>query len=224
MCGRFFRHGVTWEEYHDALGLVPPDGVDPPEPTYNAAPTTLQPVFRLARDKIHTEVLPARWGLIPSWWTKPIQQIKFTSINAQSETVNEKPVFRGAFRHRRCLVPVSGYYEWSVQGRAKTPFAFGLKNRRWFCLAGLWDTALIDGSEIDSFTILTTRPNEFTAGIHDRMPVILAPEDYALWLDPARGDPSRLFAPYPSDPMQTWIVGPAVGNVRNNYPGLIDEI
>ncbi len=223
MCGRFFRHGVTWEEYHDALGLIVPDAVEPPEPTYNAAPTTFQPIIRLTENKQAREMLLARWGLIPSWWTKPIKEIKFTSINAQSETVHEKPVFRGAFRYRRCLVPISGYYEWSVSGKSKTPFAFSLKNRRWFCVAGLWDTALIDGSEIDSFTILTTQPNDFTAGIHDRMPVILKPEDYALWLDPKAGDPTPLFEPFASDDLQAWPVRSEVGYVRINHPGLIEE-
>jgi putative SOS response-associated peptidase YedK len=223
MCGRFFRHGVTWEEYHDALGLIVPDSVDPPEPTYNAAPTQLHPIVRLTEDKSEREMILARWGLIPSWWKKSLAEVKFTSINAQSETVHEKPVFRGAFRHKRCLVPISGYYEWSVTGKSKTPYAFSLKNRRWFCVAGLWDTAHFDGSEMDTFTILTTQPNDFTAGIHDRMPVILSPEDYRLWLDPALGDPSHLFEPFASDDLQAWPVGNAVGNVRNNHPGLIDE-
>ncbi len=223
MCGRFFRHGVTWAEYHDALGLIVPEGVDPPEATYNAAPTTYQPIIRPVSRGDGLEMALARWGLIPSWWKKPLSDAKFTSINAQSETAADKPVFRGAFRHRRCLVPVSGYYEWSVSGRSKTPFAFSLRNRRWFCLAGLWDVALIDGSELESFTILTTSPNDFTAGIHDRMPVILAPEDYGAWLDPTSGDPSRLFAPFASEALQAWPVAPAVGNVRNNYPALIDE-
>ncbi len=223
MCGRFFRHGVTWEEYRDALGLLVPHGVDPPEPTYNAAPTTLQPVLRRHPVSGQRELVAMRWGLVPSWWRKPLTEMRFSTINAQSETAHEKPVFRGAFRHRRCLVPVSGYYEWSVAGRQKRPFAFALRNCRWFCLAGLWDTALIDGSEVDSFTILTTRPNDFTAGLHDRMPVIISPPDYAVWLDPDSGDPARLFEPYPSEDMTAWPVSPAVGNVRNNHPDLLAE-
>jgi putative SOS response-associated peptidase YedK len=111
-----------------------------------------------------------------------------------------------------------------VSGKTKTPFAFKLKNRRWFCVAGLWDAALIDGSEIQTFTILTTKPNDFTAGIHDRMPVILSPENYGWWLDPAKGDPTPLFEPFPNEDMTAWPIGNAVGNVRNNYPALLEEV
>lgn len=223
MCGRFFRHSVTWEEYHDALGLIAPAGVAPPEATYNAAPMSLQPVIRNAPEHDHIEMAPCHWGLIPSWWTKPLSEKKFASFNAKCETVHEKPVFRGAFRHKRCLVPVSGYYEWTGKKRRKTPFAIGLRNRRWFCLAGLWDSALIDGSEIQTFTILTTEPNDATAGLHHRMPVILAPHDYKRWLDPRSGDVNDLFEPYAAIDTEVWPVGPDVGNVRNNHPGLIED-
>mgnify|MGYP003645571519 CR=1 FL=1 len=222
MCGRFFRHGVTWAEYRGALALVPPDGVEPPEPTYNAAPTTHQPIFRL--DEMGQIVCePAMWGLVPSWWKKPLKEKTFSSFNAQSETIAEKPVFRGAFRHHRCLVPVSGYYEWTGAKGRKTPFAIGLRNRRWFCLAGLWDAAIIDGSDLHSFTILTTTPNNATAGLHHRMPVILKPEDYDRWLHPESGPVGDLFEPFPAEDVHAWPIGPDVGNVRNNHPGLIEE-
>ena len=223
MCGRYFREGVTWAEYYAWLNLIHDESVEPPEASWNIAPTTIQPIVRLNYGKSAREMVPMRWGLIPSWWTKPIREWRAISINARAEEVAEKPTFRGAYRHKRCLVPVSGYYEWSVQGKSKTPFAFRLRNRRLFCLAGLWDAALIDGSEIQSFTILTTRPNDFTAGIHDRMPVILRPEDYDRWLDPASGDPSDLFEPFANEDMDAWPIGPAVGKVSNNYPGLLDE-
>jgi putative SOS response-associated peptidase YedK len=226
MCGRFFREGVTWAEYYAALSIYgePPEGVEPPPATYNAAPTQIHPVVRLNEVTRTREMVPVQWGLVPSWWTKPLSEKKFTTINAQSETAHEKPVFRGAFRHKRCLVPISGYYEWSVSGKSKIPFAFKLRNRRWFCVAGLWDAALIDGSELQTFTILTTKPNDFTAGIHDRMPVILSPENYAWWLDPAKGDPAPLFEPFPNEDMMAWPIGAAVGNVRNNYPELLEEV
>ena len=224
MCGRFFREGVTWGEYYAWLNITEIEGVEPPEASWNIAPTTIQPVIRLNHDKSAREMVPMRWGLIPSWWNKPIKEWRAVSINARAEEVAEKPTFRGAYRHKRCLVPVSGYYEWSVQGKTKTPFAFRLRNRRLFCLAGLWDAALIDGSEIQSFTILTTKPNDFTAGIHDRMPVILRPEDYDRWLDPASGDPSDLFEPFANEDMDAWPIGAAVGKVSNNYPELLDEV
>lgn len=224
MCGRFFREGVSWEEYYTWLNIPAIAGVEPPEANWNIAPTTIQPVIRLNHDRSAREMAPARWGLVPSWWNKPLKEWRAVSFNARAGEVAEKPTFRGAYRHKRCLVPVSGYYEWSVQGKAKTPFVFRLRNRRLFCLAGLWDAALIDGSEIQSFTILTTKPNDLTAGIHDRMPVILRPEDYDHWLDPSSGDPSGLFEPFPTEDMDAWPISPAVGKVSNNYPGLLDEV
>lgn len=178
MCSRFFRHEVSWEEYRDALSIIAPPGVEPPEATYNAAPMSVQPIVRLAPERQHRELAPCHWGLVPSWWTKPLSEKRFTSFNADCETVHEKPVFRGAFRHRRCLIPVSGYYAWTGTAGRKTPFAISLRNRRWFCLAGLWDSALIDGSEIHTFTVLTTQPNDVTAGLYHRMPVILHRQDY----------------------------------------------
>ncbi|MEM7766592.1 MAG: SOS response-associated peptidase [Pseudomonadota bacterium] len=223
MCGRFFRHGVTWGEYQAMLNLIPPERVEPPEPTYNAAPMSLQPVIRQGETAGTTELAPMIWSLIPSWWTKPLKEKRFTSFNAKCETVAEKPVFRGAFRYRRCLVPVSGFYEWTGSKGAKTPFAIALRNRRWFCMAGLWDQALIDGSHIESFTVLTTTPNDVMAGLHTRMPVILDPSQYARWLDPGSGPVQDLFDPFPAEDMHAWPVGAAVGNVRNNSPDLIAE-
>ncbi|WP_035615573.1 SOS response-associated peptidase [Hyphomonas johnsonii] len=229
MCGRFFRHGVTWEEYYTGLNLIIPDNVDPPEPAYNIAPTQIAPIIRLVPegdgpDQTARELAPAMWGLVPSWWHKPLKEKTFSSFNARCETVDTSNAFRGAFRHRRCLVPASGYYEWTGQKGAKTPFAIGLKNRRWFCFAGLWDRAMIDGSEIDSFTILTTVPNDATAGLHFRMPVILHPSDYARWLDTSRKDVEALFEPFPAEDMNIWVVGSAVGNVRNQGQDLIREV
>jgi len=135
MCGRFFRHEVSWAAYQVALDLIVPEGVDPPEATYNAAPMSLQPVIRPAETAGHTEMAAMVWSLVPSWWRKPLKEKSFSSFNAKAETAAEKPVFRGAFRHRRCLVPVSGFYEWTGQKGARIPFAIGLRNRRWFCLA-----------------------------------------------------------------------------------------
>jgi len=224
MCGRFFRHDVSWADYRAALDLITPEGVEPPEPTFNAAPMSLQPVLRRADREDHCELVPMVWSLIPSWWKKPLSEKKFTSFNAKCETLAEKPVFRGAYKYRRCLVPVSGFYEWTGPKGAKTPFAISLRNRRWFCLAGLWDRAMIDGSEIESFTVVTTKPNDLMAGIHTRMPVILRPEAYTRWLDPQSGPVDDLFEPFATEDMHAWFVGPDVGNVRNNHPGLIEEV
>lgn len=207
--------------------LEPPAGdIDPPEPAYNIAPTQYAPILRWTPegegDRATLQLAPAMWGLVPSWWRKPLKEKKFSTFNARAEEAADKPVFRGAFRHRRCLVPASGFYEWSGEKGRKQAFAVSVRNRRWFCFAGLWDRAMIDGSELDSFTILTTSPNDLMAGLHTRMPVILDPVDYVRWLDPAT-PAAPFFEPYPTDAMQAWPVGPAVGNVRNQGPQLIEE-
>ena len=222
MCSRFFRQAVDWPEYEAAVGLIPPEHVDPPEATYNAAPMSVQPVIR-PRIGGGTEMVPMLWGLVPSWWTKPLSEKKFASFQADAATAHEKPVFRGAFRYRRCLVPVSGFYVWTGARGEKQAWAVALKNGGWFCLAGLWDCAMIDGSEFDSFAVLTTQPNDLMAGLSTRMPVILAPETYMWWLDPAR-DTSGLFAPFPAGDMRAWRIGPDIGNVRNDFAGLIAAI
>ena len=222
MCGRFYRKLIPWADYGVEINLIPPPGIDPPAAHYNIAPGTLAPVIIPARSEGAFEMVAMLWGLIPSWWHKPLAEKKFTSFNAKAETAHEKPVFRGAFRHHRCLVPISGFYEWTGAKGAKTPFAISLKDRDWFCLAGLWDTAMIDGSEVDSFTILTTTPNDLMAGLHTRMPVIVKPEHYLRWLDPMSGRVDDMFEPCPTDEMQAWPVDPAVGSTRNNYPELAD--
>jgi len=225
MCGRFFRHDVSWAEYYTGLRLIIPDEVDPPEAAYNFAPTQIVRIIRKpAEDEAGASndlvLEPARWGLVPSWWTKPLKDIKWGTFNARSETAAEKPFFRGAYRHGRCLVPMSGFYEWRTLGpKEKQPYAIGLGNVRWFCCAGLWSRAMIDGSEFDTFTILTTAPNDLMAELHTRMPVILSPDDYGTWLNP-EADLARLFEPFPNEPMQAWKVSKAVGNVRNQGPEL----
>ena len=228
MCGRFYRRDVSWAEYHAALSIIPPAGIAPPEAEYNIAPTQYAPVVRLAPEGEaqpagSLQMAPAMWGLVPSWWHQPLKEKKFATFNARAEGLEESNTFRGAFRHRRCLVPASGFYEWTGPKGKRTPFAIALRNRRWFCFAGLWDRAMIDGSEIDSFTILTTKPNELMAGLHTRMPVILDPQDYTRWLTGSSREVTDLFEPFPTDAMHAWPVGAAVGNVRNQGPELIEE-
>lgn len=229
MCGRFFRHGVTWEEYHSYLNLFEHAGIEPPEPAYNIAPTQIAPIVRIATEddavpKGERHLAPAMWGLVPSWWRKPLSEKKFSTFNARCETASTSNTFRGSFRHKRCLIPVSGFYEWTGKKGSKTPFAIGLRNRRWFCFAGLWDRATIDGSEIDTFTILTTEPNDLMAGLHTRMPVILDPSNYERWLVTSSSEVDELFEPFESDAMHAWPVGQTVGNVRNQGIELIADV
>lgn len=211
------------------LNLIVPESVSPPEAAYNIAPTQYSPIIRLQPEgdgdyQGEREMALGMWGLVPSWWRKPLKEKKFSTFNARSETVATSNTFRGSFRYRRCLVPASGYYEWVGEKGSKIPFAIGLSNRRWFCFAGLWDRAMIDGSPIDSFTILTTTPNDATAGLHHRMPVILHPQDYDRWLDPGEKEVEDLFAPFPSEDTQVWVVSSKVGNVRNQGIELIAEV
>lgn len=222
MCGRYFRHGVSWSDYQAWLNLVPPDETDPPEATYNAAPGSYQPILRRAHAG-HVELAPALWGLVPSWWKKPLSEKSFSSFSAKSETAAQKPVFRGAYRHHRCLIPVSGYYDWTGRPGARTPFAIGLRNRRHFCLAGLYDVALIEGSELHSFAVLTTEANDAVAGIGPRMPVILRQSDFTRWLDPFEDRVGDLLTPFGSEEMDIRPAHPDVGNVRNDHSGLIQE-
>jgi putative SOS response-associated peptidase YedK len=181
---------------------------------YNIAPTQAVAVIRYNVRSNHRELSLLRWGLIPSW----AEDLKIGSrlINARSETVTRKPAFREAFKTRRCLVVADGFYEWNQNG-GKQPYWIHIRDQKLFALAGLWECKENPGGEIiESFTILTTESNELIRPLHDRMPVILKPDDYALWLDPATSDPDRLKAllcPYPAaamqmEPVGTWVNKP----------------
>ena len=225
MCGRYYRHYLDWTEYRSQLALVEPENVAPPEANYNVAPMSFAPIIRPREHRQDGyELAPALWSLVPGWWRKPLSEKKFSTFNARSETVDTSNAFKGAFRHHRCLVPMSGFYEWTGPKGNKTPFAASLRNRRWFCCAGLWDRAMIDGSELDTFTILTTTPNDVMAGIHTRMPVILHPDDYERWMHDDYRNVSDLMRPFPAADMHAWPIGAAVGNVRNQGKELIEEV
>jgi putative SOS response-associated peptidase YedK len=229
MCGRFYRVDLSWEDFSSAFDLWVPEGVDPPEGSYNIAPSQYAPIIRYApegEDAPHgaLQMAPALWGLVPSWWKKPLSEKKFSTFNARAETAPEMASYRGAFRHHRCLVPASGFYEWTGEKGAKQPFAISLRNRKWFCFAGLWDRAMIDGSEVDSFTILTVPANDMMRDLHSRMPVILSPGDYGAWLDLENRRARELLKPLDSEEMQSWPVSKAVGNVRSQGADLIAEI
>ena len=194
-------------------------------PSYNAAPQSVQPVVRIGRDSGAREVALARWGLVP-FWAKDAK-LAYSTFNARAEEVAQKPAFREALKKRRCLVPADAFYEWQrLDAKTKRPFAIGMAGGGPFALAGLWESwKPADGPALETFTILTTDPNEIMEPIHNRMPVIVEPRDYARWLEP--GDPARppvdLLRPYPAEKMLAWPVGQRVGNVRNNDPELLEE-
>jgi putative SOS response-associated peptidase YedK len=192
-------------------------------PRWNAAPTTNLPVVTAAQGGRTLEVM--RWGLIPSW-AKDIK-ISRATFNARAEGIDTKPAFRGAWQAaRRCLVVADGYYEWRQSDRQ--PFALALGNRGLMTFAGLWDSwRAPDGNMIKSFAIITTRANELAATIHDRMPVILAPDGWAAWLGEigaTQGELKAMLKPYPSERMALWPVDKRVGNVRNDTPDLFEPI
>lgn len=224
MIGRFWRREIDWETYQSRFpDLRAPQQVDAPEADYNAAPRGVHPVLRWERQRGFMELAPCLWGLVPSWWTKPLKDRKFSGISVPAGEAEERRVYRGAFRHWRCLIPVSGWYIWTGEGRATTPFAVGRRDGDWFCLAGVWDTALIDGSSIESFAVLTTPPNDVVAGITTHMPMIIGKDQYYRWLNPRSGPVDDLFEPWATEDLKAWPVGSEVGNVRSNHVGLVAE-
>ena len=194
---------------------------EPYPPRYNIAPTEPVAIVRNGLDG-NREFVLVRWGLIPSWVKDPREFS--TLINARSETAAEKPSFRGAMRHRRCLVPADGFYEWTGKPGAKKPHLIRLKSHTPFAFAGLWEHWLgADGSEIETMAILTTAANSDMASIHDRMPVILAPKDFARWLDckPGTADAvSGLLRASPDDSLDIVEVNPKLNNPKNEGPEL----
>lgn len=196
-------------------------------PSFNVAPTDMQPVVRLNRDTGDRELTVMRWGLIP-YWSKDIK-IGYSTINAKAETIATTPAFREAMKSRRCLVPADWFYEWQkLDAKTKQPYAIALKDRGPFAFAGLWDRwkDKATGAVMETYTIITTDPNELMQPLHNRMPVILRREDYDRWLEP--GDPARLpvdlLRPYEADEMTAWKVNARVGNVRNNDPECVEAL
>jgi putative SOS response-associated peptidase YedK len=232
MCGRFARRstqevladwfGVELEDMPWADGEPFPPGLL--APTYNAAPQSMQPAVRLNRDTGKREFASLRWGLVP-FWAKDAK-FGYTTINARAEEAASKPAYREALKKRRCLVPVDAFYEWqTIDKKTKLPFAFALKSGEPYALAGLWEHwQPKEGPTLETFTILTTDPNQLLEPFHNRMPVIVEPQDYDRWLEP--GDPARppvdLFRTYPDDKMVAWPVSDRVGNVRNNDAELLE--
>ena len=191
-------------------------------PRFNIAPT--QPVLTIPNDDQNVADFFV-WGLIPMWAKDPT--IGSRMINARGETLEEKPAFRSSLKYKRCLILADGFYEWkSSEGKkVKTPFFIHMKDRKPFAFAGLWDSwNSPDGSLIRSCTIITTEPNELTGIIHNRMPVILHPRDYAKWLDPSPRTPDQLkplIQPFPAELMDAYPVSTLVNTPANDMPELV---
>ncbi len=220
MCGRF----TLSQPVAAIASAFKLDEVPNIDPRYNIAPTQLVPtVLRTSAHQRQLQML--RWGLIPSWAKDPAMGAKL--INARAETVAEKPSFRSAFRHRRCLVVADGFYEWQKQEGKKQPFYFRLQDGQPFAFAGLWESWKDpNGEVVDSCTILTTEANQLMQPIHDRMPVILASQDYDLWLDPTVQSEQlqNLLQPFPSEAMVSYPVSTKVNKPTNDTPELVNSL
>ena len=216
MCGRYTLY--HYEDDLDALFAV--SGLAT-TPRYNIAPTQAVRMVRQREDG-GREALEARWGLIPHW-VKDLDGFKANLFNARSESAAQKPSFRDALRRRRCLLPASGFYEWSGSAGRKRPYYVHRRDGRPLALAGLWSLWGRGEGALLSCTILTTRPNAVVAPLHDRMPVILLPEAFDRWLDPALQDPAELaplLTPF-GEGLEAFPVSPAVGNPAVDDPYLI---
>jgi putative SOS response-associated peptidase YedK len=226
MCGRYYRRSDKQriaEAFH--LGKLPDDFVLPPD--YNVAPTTFQPVIRNSRDEGTREFVLMRWGMVP-YFAKSLDAFKgMSTINAKAETLQSSATWRVPFARRRCLVPADGFYEWKkLDAKTRQPFGFSMADGQPFAFGGLWDAwKEPDGGWLQSFSIITTDPNELTATVHNRMPLIVPPKDYERWLSREEGErpPVDLLRPFPAEEMKAEEVSKDVGNVRNNHPELLNS-
>jgi putative SOS response-associated peptidase YedK len=222
MCGRYTRK-YTWRQIHEFLSLTLPRDEEL-FPSFNVAPTQDAPIVRLD-DGRRPMLTMARWGLIPSW-AKDIK-IGNSMINARAETIAGKPAFRSAFEKRRCVVPVSGFYEWQRRADGtKQPWHIQRADGQIMCFAGLHEQWRQEDKRVESFTIITTEANEFMTPLHDRMPVILEPEEIQAWLDP-QTPASRLSSmldPAPAGVLTAHRVSTRVNSPKVDEPALVDPV
>lgn len=219
MCGRFSQH-CTWRELVALYRLTQP--AINLRPRYNIGPTTIIDVV-IPRGGDRLEMVPMRWGLIPSWWKKTAKEIPST-FNARAETVATKLMFRAAFRRSRCVIPASGYYEWKATPTGKQPYYISAQDGSVLSFAGLWDEwhDIETGETRKTCTIIVTAANNLTRNIHDRMPVVLGVEQFRPWLAGVGG--TELLKPA-ADILQMWPVSRRVNRVGNDDdPKLIEAI
>lgn len=220
MCGRFYatRPPAALARLFSASGPTPNAA-----PRWNVAPTQDALVVRHNPESGTRHLDLLRWGLVPRW-AKDLS-IGSRLVNARAESLAEKPAFRDAYAKRRCIVPADGFYEWRTpEGDArKQAYAVALSSGEAMALAGLWEAWRgPDGAIVRSFTIVTTEANRKLAPLHARMPVVLAPGSWPLWLgETASADPASLLRPAPPDWFSAWPVPARVGNVKNDDPALV---
>lgn len=221
MCGRYFLHS-TAETLSRLFGEMPMPLL---AERYNIAPTQPVPVVR--QDPTgRREMVLLRWGLVPSWSKGPDN--RYSMINARVETVAQKPAYRSAFRHRRCLIPADGFYEWRASASGKQPHVLRPRDRRTLALAGLWEHWQdADGNELESCSILVREANAQVRAVHDRMPVFIASESFDLWLDIHAQKPQpleTLLAAQQAPDLEIYPVSRAVNNPGNSRPDLIEPV
>lgn len=219
MCGRYAV--ISAPEAIRALFGYPEQPNFPPR--YNVAPTQPIAIVRLMDGKRQFALV--RWGLLPSWVKDPKN---FTLlINARGESVIDKPAFSAAMKRRRCLIPADGFYEWKAIGTRKQPYYVRAKSGQPLAFAGLWETWTgPNGEELETAAIVTTRAIRALADIHERMPVIVPPEAFNLWLDCANVDPetaTALISPASESLLDTYEVSTAVNRTANDNPELIER-
>lgn len=219
MCGRFAQRSPS-KKIAEKFKV---EEVPPLVERYNVAPA--QQVLGIRESSGAREAAFFKWGLVPGWAKDAAIGNKL--INARSETVTEKPSFRGAFARRRFLVPSDGFFEWSRRGDRKRPFYFHMRDGEPFAIAGLWERWEGEGEPLETCTLLTTEANELLAPHHDRMPVILRPEDYEAWLDADLQRPellTPLLRPYPYEGMAAYAVSMRVNSPSNDGPSCVEPL
>ncbi len=221
MCGRFTQR-YTWSEVYAFLSVI--GAAKNLRPRYNIAPTTTIDVVRRAEGG--RELVSMRWGLVPVWWKKPMKDVPAT-FNARAETVAEKPMFRDAFKKRRCIIPASGFFEWTGSKGEKVPHLFtAADGSPILAFAGLWDrwTEPESGDEVLSATIIVSGASEWMAPYHDRMPVLLGADDFDGWLDGSLG-PEAL-CPAAEGALREWIVSSRVNRTGHgdDDPTIVEPV
>jgi len=221
MCGRFTLTS-TPEALAQRFGLDAPPSV---EPRYNIAPG--QDVLAVRARAEGRSAALLRWGLVPAWSDPAAAAAGPPLINARGETAAVRPAFRDAFRARRCIVPASGFYEWADRGGFRQPYWISPRDGTPFGIAGLWERWIApDGGRLESCALLTTAANARVGELHDRMPAILPPDAYAIWLDPARDVAALadLLAPLAADALFVQPVSTRVNRVENDDAALLDAV
>ncbi|MCJ8011255.1 SOS response-associated peptidase [Paenibacillus sp. KQZ6P-2] len=222
MCGRFTLI-VSLEELMLRYELDPGYSVPYHHPQYNIAPT--QMVLSIIHDGSRLRLGELKWGLVPAWAKDSSMGSRM--INARSETLLEKPAYRLPFERKRCLIPADGFYEWQKTEGGKRPYRIKLKSSELFSMAGLYDIWVQgDGSKLATCTVITTRPNSLMEPIHDRMPVILRPEDELRWVQRGTANTEelqQLLIPFPADEMEAYPVSSTVNSVKNDSPLCIEK-